>query len=367
MSVEAPQRITSNVSFPELALKAGLNEVEFLPVKNKVIWINPEISLPLNIRNGRPTPLGVFAHTSSDGLNPYAIRLEHWPSHSRSAFITRAFFADKSGRIYRDIDIKGAGAIKGNGYSQPQVELPGQRLDNGDRYGLMYEADARHDSEMAEFLTRFGVRTHRSLALIKLEEIVYGQKVISTAEAKRSGIIDGDSYVIQVRGYGTKARLAEYMDNVDENAKEAASHFLSDAITVVSKELGLNHDMTIDEYWRWFDFQFQNNLAILQKLNVAHRWITPHNVTLDARFVDLDDARTTNDLSELARDRRMAADTMSNLVRTRAPRKEEERKKLEEYFNKKELYDLNNSNSIKNINMIYKKNESNNLSKRYSK
>src|SRR3989344_1172023 len=153
----------------------------FVPVKNCVIAVNSDVYSPLNLRIGKPSPLGVFITSSqSDGIG---IGFECWEAHHRSALAGRMLFSDKQGRLYRDIDFKGVGNMftttNGVGVSPPV------RRWGGSHRGLMSQDEAFFDYRMSEKFSNAGIRVPRVLGIIELEEVVVHGSIISIKEARR--------------------------------------------------------------------------------------------------------------------------------------------------------------------------------------
>ncbi len=282
----------------------------FAPVKNKVIMVNPNIHAPLRLTQGEPSPLGLFAIRENIQPDEGEIALEVMYGHSRSALITRALFSDSEGRIYRDIDLKGAGAIyKDSPRSSPFAVMPGAPRESGNREGLLEKEFAFHDYELSEEFLRVGIRTHRVIGIIRLWEVLLDTEKVSLRGNSKFTVLDEGltdwrhfRSVIQVRAFGTKARVQEASDNL----------LYKDAKKMVSQELGYKRTITDKEYFEWFAKTLGENVGIMHRNGWTHRYLSSHNVTLDCRIVDLDSVGY--DLSEREEDVSQARNTIAVLI-----------------------------------------------------
>lgn len=328
-----PKTHTEPFSFERLTEQADLKSVVVQSVKNKVVWVNPNLRLPFNLKVGESSDLAFFAHSTTEPTEPsdtsliVAViqflsrkpsfrHLQFWPDHHRSLLLGRVIFADNERRLYRDIDLKGTGAIyEYEDSSGIYIKPPGsEKTGNGDWVGLMHLEDARHDSEICEIFTSAGIRTHRSLAILELQEVVENKKIISIKEARKLGMVGSDDeIVVQIRGFGTKARINDVIECVIGNDPLAGYYFLQDAINLVSQELN-RPLMSISDYREWFIRQLNINVAKMHRLGYVHTWLTPHNIPLDCRIVDLDDVHIKRDAGEVERDLTMASQTLSEFL-----------------------------------------------------
>lgn len=204
-----------NLKKPEISTGRGRELTEalqewlllFEKVKNKVVFVNKEVYLPLKLEEGKETPLGLFVKSALPERFDEKTgekRLEVWPEHRRSAFLGRVIFGDKQGRLYRDIDLKGIGSItKEKKILKPQTYYYPFS-------GLLENKFAFFDYKKSEEFLSKGIRTARTLSIIELEEIIVEGEKISLEEARKKGIILPEFQpVIEVRGFGSKARIAD--------------------------------------------------------------------------------------------------------------------------------------------------------------
>lgn len=288
-----------------------------LKLKNEVIWTNQNKNLksPFHLKKSqKDVDLGIFLktneYTTSEGDHALGVR---W-SHGRSADIGKVFFRDLSrpDLVYRDIDIKGAGYVTGSisplGERLISKQWGPRKSEFGEYLGLLNKKAALHDSVMSEILTQKGVRTHRSLAVIKLHELPVLKdgklEITSVDELLKNRLLRPDfEPVIQVRAYGIKARLADFLlqnasMNMNNNRMQGdmennIKNEINDAISLIQYETRGSVKDALD-YLRWFAITLGNNIRLLRTSGYAHGYANSQNITLDCCLVDLDSVSTTN-------------------------------------------------------------------------
>ncbi len=249
-----------------------------VPVRNKVLWVNPQIDLPFNLAVGKSTNLGVFLVDHRTVSND-SFKLGVASNHGRSVHLGRVKISDSNGNIYRDVDLKGAGYVKGNGTkTDPSFVTPISIKGKDSTFGIWRFEKAQREVDITEDLTAKGVRTYRIGALIELEEIALpdGTK-ISITEAKSRGIMNVDEKpVIGLRLYRNRMRVQDKYPNT--------SQVLCDAKKMVELELG--REMTWQEYLCWFSTSLGSSIAGIHNAGYWHGAIDAHNVTLSAEIMD---------------------------------------------------------------------------------
>lgn len=285
-------------------------------VKNHVIWVNPNFpELPFDIQEGRQTKLGMFLAPivgKEEGTYP----LEVARGHGRSGLAGRVIFKDNEGRIYRDVDLKGIGAVEEfNGLDNSLASrvrlgvgriVPRGAVGGKEYQGILDGLAARWDSETAEYLTSKGVLAHRTIAIVALEELIdENGLILSIAEAKRRGLIsDSVQPVIEIRAFGIKARISDAR-------KES---LIEDARLFAAKELGLSPKrFDAKQYSNWLMETIGGNLGRMHKNGWSHGYATSHNITLDGRLTDFDSARPTHDKEDFKEDLRQARSATEDL------------------------------------------------------
>ncbi|GEM_PF-2670422 len=266
----------------------------FARVDNEVLFVNPEVHTPLQLKEGQPTPLGVFVESAVgnySGVTSGKHLMQYIEGHHRSSVIGRVLFADKEGRVYRDIDLKGVGNMI-HGGDGVMVLKPGGKHSLGGLYGLVDRDTAFPDYDISEQFLQAGIRTYRILGIIGLKELVVDGRRMNLKEAVKEKVIDEDFHpVLEVRAFGTKARIAE-MEKVKYRAQ-----VLEDAKSLVAKELG-KENISDQEYIEWFARTLAENVALIHKNGWFHKYLNNHNITLDGRVVDLDSVRSLDSEGE---------------------------------------------------------------------
>lgn len=292
------------------------NLVVLSKVDNKVLEVNTNVFMPLKLEKGKPSPMGLFVEAmlrdESDTSLEGKFREEFWSSHHRSMLLGKAFFEDNEGRLYRDIDIKGMGFLAIQGAyrgAKPAILVPGKTryaeafLAGVSPHGGLLDRDvAFYDYCVAEEFTQAGIRTHRGLAIIELRELIVNGRRKSVNELKKYGLIDKDFYpVIEVRAFGTKARIS---DRTPEQ--------LEDAKRLVAQELGIEFNSD-EEYFKWFAQELGRNVGLMHKNGWLYTNWTDQNITLDCRIVDLDSVEALTDEKHRQEDTREAASIVFRL------------------------------------------------------
>ena len=290
-----------------------------IEVGNTVIWANEAMKAPFDIRVGEPSPFGVLLALSGEpdatGF-PGIPRQDHW----RTLDVGQVYFEDTEHRLYRDVDIKGSGLLQPILSIPPSAEVgeAGQwfaKPASGgqvsmDVRGLLDRDDALHDADMAEQFTTLGIRTHRALAIVKLEELNVGTERIPIDQLKAEKKLHPDFYpVVEARAFGVKTRTGdlfsirrspsvrgqEYIERLrsmelskllSESQIAVAKREIGDALAFLEKEQG--KALSKEEYVHWFVSEMGRAIGIMHNAGYAHQWLHAQNVTLDARLTDFD-------------------------------------------------------------------------------
>ena len=271
--------------------------VQFAEVKNTADWVKPDFPhLPFKLEEGKPTPLGMFAemsfptelHRRLKQDNEGKRLLEVAPEHRRSALLGRAIFQDAQGRLYRDVDIKGIGSIEVPfANKEVYVTRPGPIIDFGGtaRRGLLDYDLAVYDRDMSEAFLRAGIGTSRTVGIVKLDELIVDEKRITIAEAKNRAVLNYQIQpALEIRAFGTKTRIQ------DLESHKNPELLLDDARLLVSQMVEKKDAMQLSYpgYFSWLAKTLGKNVALMHKNGWHHDFLTPHNIALDGRIVDLD-------------------------------------------------------------------------------
>ena len=203
-------------------LQSSTETLPAIQVKNRVEWVNSDLELPFNLQTGKSTDLGFFL-TNKIKSGEQSMGFEVKAHHGRSALFGRVIFGEKQGtgdkeerQLFRDIDIKGLGysvfqitpARDEMLHSVGDVRIHDRNIKQS--MGILNSRNAYKDKEFSEIFRRYGIRTHRVVAIIALEEIIYRGKRISILEAKNKKILAEDvEPVLEIRAFGTHARIID--------------------------------------------------------------------------------------------------------------------------------------------------------------
>lgn len=306
-------------------------------VDNEVLEVNPYVSIPLKLEKGKSSPLGLFAQAMLE--NPVLPQKgqvgEFWSGHGRSVILSRVIFNDDQGRLYRDIDLKGIGFIgQTPDILGRETKIYNVRKDEeGKHWGLLDRDVAFTDYDISEEFLAAGIRTDRVLAIIELKELIFNRKKFAVETFRRTGRIDEDFCpVVEVRGFGTKLRVADFDSKTLESRLA-----VEDAEKLVAEELG-RENLTFGEYVEWFHKTLAANVALMHKNGWLHRGLHPHNVTLDCRIVDLDSVEQLTTEEQRLEDLERAVWTFFSLAGTKGNPADLYKHPLKKQF--KERYDV---------------------------
>ena len=296
--------IMNETSFsPDQGFDQYSNPPEKLPaeiVSNRVLYVNQDFpELPFQIQENESSKLGLLIMKTGEEKAP---QLEVGEIHSRSALYGKVLFKDKQNRKYRDLDLKGVRCIRRDYFNtgrRYRVYIK-PKLEAGYTEGILTLEDAEHDMEISERFLDKGIRTHRVIAIIKLEEILDNKGVkIPIAEAKQRGLLlEDDEPVIAVRAYGTKKRI-----------EEADPGAIKDARELVAAEENLKlQEFGNKEYFNWLLKTIAEQVALIHKNGWYYEGPSPHNITLDGRFTDFDSVGELENLDGKTRAKKIEVD-----------------------------------------------------------
>lgn len=278
------------------------------PVDNEALWVNPNFPhLPFDLEVGRPSSLGLFAYGFyGSQKEPMQKELygEYWPGHFRSGLLGRVFISDKDGQIYRDIDLKGIGSFS--------YYMEGLGLKRREGYeGLFDSENAFHGAQMAEKLHAAGIRTSRTLGIIKLKEIIFNGDKIDIDRFKRGEKIREEfEPVVEARAFATKLRImniGNYFINSDQK-----QIMFEDAKKIVEQETGFTFE-TNEQYLLWFAMTLGQNVALMHNIGLYHNYLSTHNITLDCRIVDTDSVGEIDNQDQVQHDFDEASRSLNSL------------------------------------------------------
>lgn len=255
-------------------------------VDNEVIWINPNISSPFKFEMGKRCPLGLLLLMRNTPLPQSAKKteIEIWEGHSRSGILGRVVTSDKQGHLYRDIDLKGIGMF---GY---QIREAGH--ETAPR-GLLDYPCALQEAEMAEELHQLGIKTARTLAIIKLNCLIEDNQARPVSWFTGRGYIYPPRIpVVAVRAFTVKTRLADLNLNTLYGTKSQTRPVpiqIADTISLIEWQFGEFIDINDRaSYLVWLAKTAGRQLGLLHRAGYCHHYLSSHNITADGTIVDYD-------------------------------------------------------------------------------
>ncbi len=264
--------------------------VAFSPVSTEVLLVNHALNTPFKFEAGKPSLLGYFTDQSGH------ITLETWPAHQRSALLGRVIFSDNQGVFYRDIDLKGVGHIAYHLHPQPAPSdiFPVLNPELGTirtSQGFLKSSQAFLDYQRSEKFYSEEISTHRVLAILRLNEIIYEGDRVPMYDAYLRGLIPGCfEPVIAVRAFRLKARIR----NLGPWLPDQAKLFLKDAKKTAFQITGERGLLQTDSFLEWFAENLGINVGRMHRLGFAHNFLTSHNICLDSSITDLDSLTLAN-------------------------------------------------------------------------
>ena len=280
----------------------NLEQLPVMMIDNEVVAVDTEFNAPFDFKPGKPSSLGVFLAPRTSARSIYR-RLEVDEDHSRSGIVGRVVFNDSNGTVYRDIEVKGVGASgfhEGRAFVD-RVEINPSGDQSGRTEGILNFAEAHKEFAYSKMFAKHGVRIARSIALIRLREIVDedGKRITIEEATGRKILKSTDDPCLLVRAFGTRSRFTEVSNLVSDAQMKLAFEKLNDARMLVAQELSLQPaSFTFADYLQWLTKMAAENLARLHRLGYIHGGISDHNITMDGRLTDLESAIRISSVAE---------------------------------------------------------------------
>ncbi len=289
-------------------------------VENTVSYINPDVTSGLeSFTLGQPTNLAYQLALGSSRRRPDGIV---WARelHNRSAILLANAKITIGNQVFNYLDAKGTGLLEDkhrdtksadeNRYTNYRVAATSKPHDHPyseETSGLATQSWVDIDNSMSARLEFLGIRTVPIVAIADIGEVIdpNGNK-ISIAKAKERGYVaQGTEPVILYRAWVTPFRLTEalyrpewdkeYGDITTTRETEKKRVIVRTAIADIQKDTSIplevrNSFSDISQYLRWLASTIGSNLGKMHRLGITHGFLYRlHNITLDGRFVDLDD------------------------------------------------------------------------------
>ncbi|MBI1957133.1 MAG: hypothetical protein HYS44_01610 [Candidatus Niyogibacteria bacterium] len=289
-------------------------------VKNHVVWKNPNFDPPFILEKGAESPLGLMLALSKEEIEKPDFFLGVRRGHCRTSDIGRITIADRSGRHYHEIDLKGSGCLTGESHIRSNDEFPNAiewqskwekttMLDHvltKKTLGLLDLSRALHDAEHAERVMCAGIPTDRILAVIALDELTgtHDHEIsrFSIEQWKKLWRLNPDFYpAIAVRAFTVKARIADVITGRNTEQHRAL-------IIKAKHQTQEGHPGCMCGYLEWMVRSVGTHLGRLHKSGYSHGWMHPQNIALDASLIDCGSGVSINEINRL----QLESDIMGN-------------------------------------------------------
>lgn len=248
-----------------------LSIVETVHAPHVTSWVNRKI--PNNFfRVGEQSPVFKFqgknTHMLDKTLTSLAdVRTHHGRSHRPHEGLPDSL-TDEYGNIYFDFDIKGGGTHRIFGIS---------RREGGELTGVLDYHAAKRDSKYSDLFSRWGIRTHRSLAIAKIEKFPFKSR---NWKRELEGEIESS---MQCRMFRNNNRIRDFID-LDLGSR---LEYIQNTMHVLNESEKLNLK-SVDEYVQWYAKTMGRNYGIMHEKGFFHQYATEHNMTLACEVTDFD-------------------------------------------------------------------------------
>ncbi|MBI1957132.1 MAG: hypothetical protein HYS44_01605 [Candidatus Niyogibacteria bacterium] len=265
-------------------------------MKNHVVWVNPDFKTPFGFQKGQPSSLGLLLSLNYKEGPDFFLGVQR--GHFRSSIVGQFVIKDRKERAYSEVSLKGSGLLA----EEEKTSMPNKSLiakqwhiktkagePTAEVRGLLDFDAAHHDAIHAEKFTRLGIETHRVLAIIVFEELNIGSERVSVEECKEKGLLFNFRPVVQVRVFRTNQRLHDIIQEENENSETRKNRILEIIRSLWSKEsVYLKEQILVPNYLVWLTQAVASHVGRMHKHRYLHRWLNPHNITLDGCLVDFD-------------------------------------------------------------------------------
>lgn len=288
-------------------------EIPLLKGRNKVVWENKSIQSEFSQKIDTECQLGLLLRFESDKMRAEGDVSTLRRGHNRAADLRpKNKVVDENGRVYGDIDMKGVGW-----YSRVTGHIKPWESDSDKEHvaGLCDEKWAIYDAERAEEFTALGIRTHRSLGVMRLLEVPVQEKSGSVGLVPVSAIPRGKPEkpthgillpefvpAVEIRAFGIKTRVEEVVSPLGRYGPELTLSQLKERRARIGEAIAYVHNeddnvVNTQSYAFWFARTLGTNIGRMHAVGYTHGALTRHNVTLDCSITDLDTVEKF-DLSE---------------------------------------------------------------------
>lgn len=320
------RQLAEEERFQSAVRESILRPVLVRPVANTVSYIHPDVTLGnQDFVVGQPTKLA-YQLQKGRGIREATSIVYIRPMHNRSALLTSQANISYGNQVFNYLDSIGIGLIDDShtGVKQDDTHKLFFSMDVSPPYpsrsdtkeektwGLATKSWMEIDIEKGALFDKLGIRTVPIVAMADIYEIEdENGNIVSVLDAKAKGLIAKNTVPVDVfRAWVTPYRLKEVLHQRDafenkliplpqrEHARRkaillAAFEDMQSDTSIPQKVRdaisGKNGILDIDTYLEWFTEALGENVGKMHGHRISHSYLTElHNITLDARIVDLD-------------------------------------------------------------------------------
>lgn len=298
-----------------------LQPVSATNIDNTCVFANKEVSSTLDVAEGLRSSLGCQVSLGPLKRNPDRL-VYGMEQHNRSSILSSESGISWRGANFKYLDAKGTGYLEHvstdiNSVDNPKYLLrvrpsvnkivKGESDDLTTWGGTSLDWNDK-DIELSEHFADLGIRTIPIVACLKLNQVLdSGGNILSIEEAKQKKIIlETDEPGIILRGFVTPFRLKDVLYNPDEKDMygietttkdiERKRNILLKAIEDTKEDISIPLEVrkTFEDpnnYAVWLSSTIGEQVKLMHKNGYVHGYLSAlHNITLDARVMDLDSA-----------------------------------------------------------------------------
>ncbi|MEH7048623.1 hypothetical protein [Bacillus pseudomycoides] len=223
--------------------------------------------------------------------------------HYRSIELTPEWRNDTFGNSYSARRIKGAGKYGSPNLNKKHTFMNIKDDQTGFVLGLLDAETSERSFLISEILLKNTIEAELPEISFKLENIYFedehGGDIIPLKEALFKANIPLEKiktdYVIQIDALGSNYRLQDIMtpllfkNSFKTCQTTLVAQVLKEVIDFLNQEQHTNHlILNIENYINIFSKRLLINLGKLHSLNAIHGRLTPHNICMDGRLIDID-------------------------------------------------------------------------------
>lgn len=301
-----------------------LHPISSMRIDNAVVVVNSSLHTPFDFIEGKPTELAFQLVTGPlKGLQERVVFCR--PTHHRSAIITASARIEYNGVFFDYLDAKGIGNLKTvsrisiekgrgaytSGYDLRIIDI--RKDEDPERrektWGLATKQGIEVETDAGNLYENQQIRTVPWVAVARINEVLIGGNKISVKEAQEAGYVNQKTEpVIIYRAWVTPFRLSEVSTPSVRTERDILRR--RRVVTTAIEDIKHSDPLVpqgietttagIKKYLEWLIVTSFQGLGKIHGSGLVHRFLSQlHNITLDARFTDLDQVRKAHSRLEL--------------------------------------------------------------------